>query len=235
MFVITSSAAMTLLSLSASVLAAPQLRARQAAPTQLSLTAQLTLAGSAADRYNILSQDSDFVYDWNEAGASPFANRKTFPALVGAGVAVAYAEMPACSFSAIHIHPRANEIVTIVDGRITDYMIPELGAVNANGSTRVVVNEVSSGMAVLNPQGALHTLYNYECETGKGVAAFSSDDEGITVIAPSLFAAPDDIISEQLGAGVSNDQIDTLRMVIRANSLRVQECQKKCNITTSRH
>ena len=47
---------------------------------------------SAADRYNLLS-DSDFVYDWNKAGANPFANRKSFPALVGAGAAVAYAEM----------------------------------------------------------------------------------------------------------------------------------------------
>ena len=109
-------------------------------------------------------------------------------------------------------------------------MIPELGVVNSNGSTRVVVNEVSGGMAVLNPQGALHALYNYECEAGKGVAAFSSEDEGITQIAPSLFAAPDDIIAEQLGLGVSNDQIDTLRKTIHANGLRIQQCQKTCKL-----
>jgi hypothetical protein len=125
--------------------------------------------------------------------------------------------------------------VAVVDGTITVYMIPEAGVVNANGTTRVVVNEVSSGMAVLNPQGALHALYNYKCETGKGVAAFSSEDEGITVIASSLFAAPDDIIAGQLGLGVSNDQIDTVRKTIKANSFKIQECQKTCNITITRH
>ncbi|KAM3064665.1 hypothetical protein ACMFMG_008702 [Clarireedia jacksonii] len=219
---------MALLGLSASVLAAPQHRARQVAPSELSFTAQLTLADSAADRYNLLSNDSDFVYDWNAPGANVFANRKSFPALVGAGAALAYAEIPPCSFSGIHIHPRANELVAVVDGTITVYMIPEAGVVNANGTTRVVVNEVSSGMAVLNPQGALHALYNYECETAKGVAAFSSEDEGITVIASSLFAAPDDIIAGQLGLGVSNDQIDTVRKTIKINSYRIQECQKTC-------
>jgi len=44
MLSITSSAAIALLGLSASVLAAPQNRIRQAAPNQLSMTAQLTLA-----------------------------------------------------------------------------------------------------------------------------------------------------------------------------------------------
>ncbi|KAH8710018.1 RmlC-like cupin domain-containing protein [Phaeosphaeriaceae sp. PMI808] len=226
---------MALLGLSASVLAAPQHLTRETTPNQLSLTAQLTLADSAADRYNLLSKDSDFVYDWNKPGANPFANRKSFPALVGTGVALAYAEVPPCSFSAIHVHPRANELVTIVEGRLTNYMIPEFGVVNANGTIRVVINELSSGMAILNPQGALHTLYNYDCEPVKGVAAFSSEDEGITVIPNSLFATPDAIVAGQLGGGVSDDQVDNLRKIIKANRFGIQECQKMCNATMRRH
>jgi len=112
-------------------------------------------------------------------------------------------------------------------------MIPEFGVVNANGSTRIIVNEISGGMATLNPQGALHALYNYDCETAKGVATFSSEDEGIAVIANSLFAAPDDIIAGQLGLE-TNGQIDTVRNMIKANNFRIQECEKTCNITTMR-
>lgn len=114
-------------------------------------------------------------------------------------------------------------------------MIPEYGVVNANGSTRVIVNELSGGMATLNPQGALHTLYNYDCEPASGVAAFSSEDEGITVIANSLFAAPDDVVAGQLGLGLSGGQIDTVRATIEANKFGIQECQQKCNITATRH
>lgn len=93
-------------------LAAPSQPLAERATSELSLTAQLTLADrcvfpsvpfslhenhfadtqtrSAVDRYNLLN-DSDYVYDFK---ASFFANRKTFPALVGAGVGFAFAEMP---------------------------------------------------------------------------------------------------------------------------------------------
>lgn len=106
---------------------------------------------------------------------------------------------------------------------------------NVNGSTRVIVSQLNAAMATLNPQGALHVLYNYDCETSKSVAGFSSDDVGITVITNSLFAAPDDVVADQLGFGVSNDQIDTVRKAINANKFRIQECEKMCNITTRRH
>jgi hypothetical protein len=121
----------------------------------------------------------------------------------------------------------------VADGRITNYMVPEAGVVNANGSTRVVVSVLSANMATLNPQGALHTLYNYDCEPAKGVAGFSSEDMGITVIPNSLFAVPDEIVAEQLGLGVSNDQVEAIRKTIMANKFGIQECQKKCNITSA--
>lgn len=105
---------------------------------------------------------------------------------------------------------------------------------NADGTIRVVTNELSSGMAILNPQGALHTLYNYDCEPVKAVAAFDSDDEGITAIPSSLFAAPDAVVGGQLG-GVSDEQIDNLRALIKANRFLIEECQKKCNGTMRRH
>lgn len=93
-------------------LAAPSQPLAERTTSELSLTAQLTLADrcafssvqfslhedhladaqtrSAVDRYNLLN-NSDYVYNFK---TSAFANRKTFPALVGAGVGFASAEMP---------------------------------------------------------------------------------------------------------------------------------------------
>jgi len=45
----------------------------------------------ATDRYALLPKDSDFVFDFSKGG--PFANRKTFPALVGSGGALAVGQM----------------------------------------------------------------------------------------------------------------------------------------------
>jgi hypothetical protein len=46
---------------------------------------------SASDRYKLLPNDASFVFDFNKDG--PVANRKTFPALVGSGSAVAAAQL----------------------------------------------------------------------------------------------------------------------------------------------
>ncbi|KAL2169407.1 hypothetical protein VTG60DRAFT_6036 [Thermothelomyces hinnuleus] len=60
--------------------------------TALSIPAQLQLADTAVDRYQILPNDEDFVFDFNKA-TFPMANRKTFPALVGTNLALAIAEI----------------------------------------------------------------------------------------------------------------------------------------------
>lgn len=45
-----------------------------------------------ADRYTLLPDNSDFVY--NFTNNNPFANRKTFPALVGSGISLVAADFP---------------------------------------------------------------------------------------------------------------------------------------------
>jgi hypothetical protein len=62
-----------------------------------SLTAQLRLADTAADRFALLPNDKDFVFDFNTKQENPgkggeliAANRKTFPALVGTGSGMAF-------------------------------------------------------------------------------------------------------------------------------------------------
>ena len=46
------------------------------------------------DRYNILSDDKDFVFDLGQNNGVAIANRKTFPGIVGAGMSFTAAKFP---------------------------------------------------------------------------------------------------------------------------------------------
>lgn len=52
---------------------------------------------SAIDRYQLLPNDDDFVFDFNQTDGTGFADAKTFPALVGTGASMAFAEVPGTS------------------------------------------------------------------------------------------------------------------------------------------
>ena len=52
---------------------------------------------SAVDRYQLLPNDEDFIFDFNKTDGTGFADAKTFPALVGTGASMAFAEVPGTS------------------------------------------------------------------------------------------------------------------------------------------
>lgn len=133
----------------------------------------------------------------------------------------------------MHVHPRAAEILYIASGRAINYMIPEGGVLDANGTARVIETELGPSSMTIQPQGAFHTTYNPDCTPASGIAAFNSEDEGFTGIPDLFFAMPDDVIGSQLGEGLSGPQIDGVRAAIAKRVNLAQECQKRCNMTTS--
>ena len=140
--------------------------------------------------------------------------------------------MIACAIIPVHIHPRATELLAVLSGKITNHMIPENGVTNADGSQRVILTELTANMMTINPQGAFHTVYNLECEPANIVAAFNSEDPGATLVANAFFSYDDDILTNELNQGISSDQIDAVKQAIATRTLKVQECLKRCNITT---
>lgn len=60
---------------------------------------------SAVDRYQLLPNDEDFIFDFNKTDGTGFADAKTFPALVGTGASMAVAEVPGTSHKSISSHP----------------------------------------------------------------------------------------------------------------------------------
>ncbi|KAM0561394.1 hypothetical protein ACHAPJ_003275 [Fusarium lateritium] len=221
------SATTALLACSSFAAAAPQAKGTNSTP-EISLTTKLRLADSAIDRYKLLPEDKDFLYDFNST-QSGFAESKSFPALVGSGISLASAQIPGCSMVNVHIHPRATELFAVISGRVYTEAVPESGVLNSEGKPRVIKNEISAGQATVFYQGTMHFQVNPDCEGADAVAAFSSEDAGALGIASGLFSVSDEPLGRQLGQAIAGEDIDKVRHAIPAGvAIKVDECLAKC-------
>ncbi|KAJ4269982.1 hypothetical protein NW762_001655 [Fusarium torreyae] len=204
----------------------------------LSLTAQLQLADTAADRFTLLPEDKDFVFDFNKkqegagkGGELIAANRKTFPALVGTGSGMAFGRVDACGMNTLHVHPRSAELQIVTSGRLITEMVPENGVLDKDGNRRVIRTELKANMMTPFYQGSIHTQYNPDCEPASFVASFAAEDFGTGQMADELAAISDDVIAATFGQSIAGEDIDKVRKAIpKSIALGVDECLKKCNI-----
>lgn len=233
----TSAIAAAVLAFTSGAVAAPH-AARTDAPPALSLTAQLTLADTAVDRFALLPKNEDFVFDFSKPQANPgaggellAANRKTFPALVGTGSGMAVGRLRGCGMNTLHVHPRATELQIVVKGQIVTEMVPENGVNNPDGSPRVITNTLKEFNMTPFYQGSVHTQFNPDCGDAIFVASFNAEDFGTGQIANETFALTDDVIAATFGQTIAGADIDKVRHAIPKNiALGVDQCLKKCNI-----
>ncbi|TQV98593.1 hypothetical protein V2A60_007687 [Cordyceps javanica] len=217
------------LALSSAAIAAPTNQTKPAG--ELSKAARLRMADSFAERYSILADDKDFVFDLGQNGFQSIANRQTFPAMVGTGTSIAAAKFPGCSISKLHIHPRAAEMLILLSGRLVTETIPELGAVGASGKQRVIRNELAPNSLNVFDQGALHTQINPDCDDATAITVFSAEDGGFGFVADQAFALPDDVIATQLGDAIPGADIDRIRAALPAGlAAQIDTCLDKCKI-----
>ncbi|KAK5654064.1 hypothetical protein OQA88_7744 [Cercophora sp. LCS_1] len=191
---------------------------------------QLQLADTAIDRYKLLPDDKDFVFDHNTA-VFPMANRKTFPALVGSGISLAIAEIQPCGFASLHLHPRSAEIFTVLSGRVLTSTVPESGVVDTTGKQRVISTELTGNMTTIFPLGSLHMQFNPECTPALAVAAFASEDPGAGLVAPETFALDDEYVVDTFGGSIAGDYVERVRKAIPQGAFfEVEACLKKCGL-----
>ncbi|KAF4974197.1 hypothetical protein FZEAL_8875 [Fusarium zealandicum] len=217
--------------------AAPR-NSRRGASKGLSLTAQLQLADTAVDRFTLLPEDKDFVFDFNQEQQNPgkggqliAANRKTFPALVGTGSGMALGRIDACGMNTLHVHPRSAELQIVTSGRLMTEMVPENGVMDKDGNRRVIRAELKANMMTPFYQGSVHTQFNPDCEPATFVASFAAEDFGTGQIADETFALSDDVIAATFGQSIAGEDIDRVRQAIPMSiALGVDECLKKCGI-----
>ncbi|CAI7606345.1 unnamed protein product [Penicillium pancosmium] len=190
--------------------AAPTLVSQRSTP-ELSLPAQLQLADTTVERYQLLPKDEDFVYDFSKNPDLPFANP--------------------CSMSFVHLHPRATELFALTSGRVLTEMVPEGNILDSDKKQRVIRTELHPGMMTIFPAGSFHTQVNPDCEPANFTAALTAEDFGISMVADQTFSFTDDVIARTFGQSISGKDIDRVKDAIPgATLIRVEECLSKCGI-----
>ncbi|KAF4345358.1 spherulin 1A precursor [Fusarium beomiforme] len=204
----------------------------------LSLTARLRLADTAADRFALLPEDDDFVFDFNKKQDNPgkggeliAANRANFPALVGTSAGMAFGRINACGMNTLHVHPRSAELQVVTSGRLITEMVPENGVLDKDGKRRVIRTELKANMMTPFYQGSIHTQFNPDCEPATFIASFATEDFGTGQIADELVSLSDDVIAATFGQSIAGEDIDKVRSAIpKSIALGVDECLKTCGL-----
>jgi hypothetical protein len=211
----------------------------------LSLTQQLFLSDTAADRFTLLPSNANFLFDFGnpalkgqggKGGDLAVANRKTFPALVGTGSGMAVGFLGPCGFNTPHVHPRATELQIVTQGRLVVEMLPENGVFNdpkvgAASGRRVITNTVGQFQMTPFYQGSIHTQFNPDCTPATFVASFNSEDFGAGQVADELFAMTPDVVQAAFGQAINGADVAKFKGAIPASiAFGVEQCLKTCGI-----
>lgn len=231
--------AATILSLTATTIATP---ITQRDYPVVSLSAQLALADTAADRIALLPDHSSFLFNFDVnrgkgglGGDITLANRKNFPALVGTQSAMAVGFLGPCGFNTPHVHLRGTELQVVTQGTIHTEMIVENGvfttAGDAKSGRRLIQNDVGANQMTVFYQGSVHTQFNTGCEPATFVASFNSEDPGTGQVAEELFALSEDVVTAAFGQAVDGAQVDDFKGKIPASIAKgVEQCLTTCKI-----
>ncbi|KAL4923010.1 germin family protein [Aspergillus undulatus] len=221
------SVVVTMLALALRARAAPRPITERAA-SDLSLFAQLKLADTAIQRYELLPNDEDFVFDFN-AGDVPIATSANFGPLVGTGISFNMGQLPACSMSFVHLHPRATELFALTTGHVKSEMVPQEGVTDSEGNQRVISVDLNPGQLTIFPQGSFHTQINPDCESANFTAAFTSDEFAVGMVAKQAFSFSDDVVAATFGQTIAGEDIEKVRDAIPTTlAIEVEGCLAKC-------
>lgn len=204
------------------------------------LIIELRNAPTTAARTLLLANqggNESFIFDFNNpppeaiqtnsGGKFVSANIGTFPALTGASIAMNVGTVAPCGVVATHIHPRADEFVIVVEGRLIAQSITETGSV-------LITNELNAFTVTIFNQGAFHAQHNPDCTEAKFIASFNSNDPGATNIIPNYMLFNDDValggMGEGIGADITEETLRSIRIHMPLGNFAVQSCLEKCGL-----
>ncbi|KAK4998748.1 hypothetical protein LTR66_002088 [Elasticomyces elasticus] len=180
------------------------------------------------------------VFDFNKAKATgdggrvSLANEDTFPIVTELGISTAVAFLNPCGINTPHIHPRATEFLTVVQGKVQTGFVLENGfVIDKTGLSAQVGATLEAFQGTVFPQGSIHYQFNPTCEPATFVATLNSADPGTSQIAQNFLSLDSSIVGATLGAPAYIDgaNIDQFRHALPRNLVQgVESCLAACKI-----
>eukprot|EP00243_Klebsormidium_subtile_P005139 TRINITY_DN2022_c0_g3_i1.p1 TRINITY_DN2022_c0_g3~~TRINITY_DN2022_c0_g3_i1.p1 ORF type:complete len:224 (+),score=48.79 TRINITY_DN2022_c0_g3_i1:240-911(+) len=108
------------------------------------------------------------------------ANAASFPALTSQGISYTYINYAPCGQNPIHIHPRATELLFVIEGQLY------VGFVDTNNT--LYSTTLNAGDAFVFPRGLIHFQQNTNSGSGaRALAALNSQNPGTQRVGSALF------------------------------------------------
>ncbi|KAJ9551714.1 hypothetical protein OSB04_015759 [Centaurea solstitialis] len=122
------------------------------------------------------------------------------PGLNTFGISTARIDFAPWGINPPHTHPRATEILTVLEGRI------EVGFVTSNPENRLITKGLQKGDVFIFPEGPVHFQRNVGNSNAVVIAALSSQNPGAITIANALFGSNPDIDEDILAKAFQVDK-----------------------------
>ncbi|KAJ7106528.1 RmlC-like cupin domain-containing protein [Mycena epipterygia] len=213
-----------------------------------SIAAGLKTKPSVDDRLKALLTDSSgalltgdalrqlTVFDFNnqsppagaKGGSILLATVDNFPILEELGISGAISFVEPCGLNIPHIHPRADEFFTVIDGTLDTAFVQE------NGFNAAIETQLGKFQGTVFPQGSIHYQQNPTCSPAVFVASLNSEDPGRSDIATNFWMLPSDVIDAALGfpETIGGSNIDAWRSHLPPNlAAGVDSCLKACGLS----
>ncbi|XP_023518410.1 putative germin-like protein 2-1 [Cucurbita pepo subsp. pepo] len=126
-------------------------------------------------------------------------NVAQIPGLNTLGVSLARIDFAPWGINAPHTHPRASEILTVLEGTLL------VGFVTSNTENRLITKTLNKGDVFVFPVGLIHFQQNIGYGPAVALAALSSQNPGVVTIANAVFGSKPDISTDILAKAFQTD------------------------------
>lgn len=133
------------------------------------------------------------------------------PGLNTLGISIVRADFEPQGLVPLHTHPRAAELITILEGTIyAGFLVPDAANVF---KSRLFSKIMNPGDVFVIPQGLIHFQYNVGHKNATLLASFNSQNPGVIMIPSSILASDPPILDDVLAKGFQLDKkvIEELR------------------------
>nr|XP_043629398.1 putative germin-like protein 2-1 [Erigeron canadensis] len=137
----------------------------------------------------------------NNVGSNVTAvNVEQLPGLNTLGISMVRIDFAPWGINAPHTHPRATEILTVLEGRLL------VGFVTSNPENRLFTKLLQKGDVFVFPEGLIHFQKNVGNGYALAIAALSSQNPGVITIANAVFGSNPDIPADILAKAFQVDE-----------------------------